>query len=51
MVTQLAVRYLSLSLPERQKDSPGRVATAFMPPVDDIYGDVAPYMPPTDNSV
>ena len=50
-MAQLAVGYLCLWQPEKQKDSPGWVAAAFIPPVHDVYGDVAPYTPSTGNSV
>ena len=46
-MAQLAVGYLCLQQPEKQKDSLDGIVAAFIPPVHDIYSDVAPYTPST----
>ena len=48
VVAQLAMGYLHLRQSERQKDG---VAATFIPPVHDVYNDIAPYMPSTGNLV
>ena len=52
MVTQLAGGVLKFSVLRRGKRTPQEWGTAtFIPSVYDVFGDVAPNMPSTRNSV
>ena len=52
MVTQLAGGVLKFSVLQRGKRTAWyRGTAAFIPPVYDVFGDIAPNMPSTGNSV